>query len=57
MLARLSMPEPDDHNDNVERHVVYETVSTSSSRGSMVTIIVVVVIALALIGWIVMQMR
>lgn len=57
LLAQPSMPEPDDHQDNVERHVVYETVSSSSSRGSMVTIAVVVVIALALIVWVVMQMR
>ena len=51
------MPEPDEPQDNVERHVVYETVSKSSSRGSIATIAFVVVIALALIVWIVMQMR
>ena len=52
------MPEPEDDNaDRVERHVTYETVSSSSTKGSAITIIIVVVIALALIGWIVMHMR
>ncbi|HKR65517.1 MAG TPA: hypothetical protein VJZ00_17440 [Thermoanaerobaculia bacterium] len=52
------MAEPEDNNsDHVERHVVYETVSSSSTKGSAITIIVVIVIALALIAWIVMQMR
>ena len=41
----------------VERHVVVETVSSSSSKGTMVTFIIVAVIALVLIGWIVMQMK
>ena len=53
------MPEPNEneHEDHVERRVVYETVSSSSTRSSAITIIIVVVIALVLIGWIVMQMR
>ncbi|HEX2831730.1 MAG TPA: hypothetical protein VHW00_01875 [Thermoanaerobaculia bacterium] len=50
------MPEPDNE-DNVERRVVYETVSSSSTRSSGVTIAIVVVIAIALVIWIVMQMR
>ena len=51
------MPEPEDREEHVERKVVYETVSSSSTKGSAITIGVVIVIALALIIWIVMQMR
>lgn len=53
------MPEPNEKepDQHVERHVVYETVSSSSTRSSAITIIVVIVIALALIVWVVMQMR
>ncbi|HVG24556.1 MAG TPA: hypothetical protein VND45_10405 [Thermoanaerobaculia bacterium] len=51
------MPEPDDREEHVERKVVYETVSSSSSRGSAITIGIVVLIALALVIWIVVQMR
>jgi hypothetical protein len=49
------MPEPDD--DIVGRKVVYETRSTSSNRGTGVTIGIIVVIALGLIIWLVMQMQ
>lgn len=56
LLRTLNMPEPDNE-DNVERRVVVETVSTSSTRSSGVTIAIVVVIAIALVIWIVMQMR
>jgi hypothetical protein len=56
LLKTLSMPEPDNE-QNVERRVVYETVSSSSTRSSGITIGIVVVIAIALIVWIVMQMR
>lgn len=52
------MPEPDDSNsDRVERHVVVETVASSSSKGTTLTFIIVAIIALVLIGWVVMQMR
>jgi uncharacterized protein HemX len=51
------MPEPEDSEQHVERKVVYETVSSSSTRSSAVTIGIVVVIALALVIWVVMQMR
>ncbi|HEX7831605.1 MAG TPA: hypothetical protein VF787_18260 [Thermoanaerobaculia bacterium] len=51
------MPEPENNDDNVERRVVYETVSSSSTRSSGVTIAIVAVIAIALVIWIVMQMR
>jgi uncharacterized protein HemX len=66
LLANPSMPEPDDEHHverkvddehHVERKVVYETVSSSTSRMSAATIIIIVVIALALIGYIVMKMR
>jgi len=57
LLRTLSMPEPEHNDDNVERRVVYETVSTSSTRSSGVTIAIVVVIAIALVVWIVLQMR
>jgi hypothetical protein len=50
------MPEPDDE-DVVARKVVYETRSASTTRGSGITLAVIVVIALALIIWLVMQMR
>lgn len=52
------MPEPhEDSEHHVERRVVYETVSASSTRSSAITIILVVAIAIALIVWVVMQMR
>ncbi len=56
LLTPLSMPEPDDE-DVVARKVVYETRSASTTRGSGITLAVIVVIALALIIWLVMQMR
>ncbi len=57
LLRTLTMPEPENNDDNVERRVVYETVSSSSTRSSGVTIAIVAVIAIALVIWIVMQMR
>jgi len=51
------MPESDEKDEHVERHVVYETVSSSSTKSNTITIVVVIVIALALIAWVVMQMR
>ncbi len=52
----MSQPSHDDES-HVERKVVYETRSSSSSRMSAGTIVAIVVIALALVGYIVMQMR
>jgi hypothetical protein len=49
-------PEPDSEH-HAERRVVYETVSSTSTRSSAITIGIVVVIAIALIVWIVLQMR
>lgn len=52
------MPEPDDNSEHhVERRVVYETVSASSTRSTGVTIAIIVVVAIALVIWVVMQMR
>ncbi|HEX6097687.1 MAG TPA: hypothetical protein VF432_15270 [Thermoanaerobaculia bacterium] len=51
------MPEPEDNESHVERRVVYETVSSSSTRSSAITMGIIVVIAIALIVWVVMQMR
>ncbi|HEX8616705.1 MAG TPA: hypothetical protein VF911_03870 [Thermoanaerobaculia bacterium] len=47
------MPEPED--DVVGRKVVYETRTTSSNRGTGVTLTIIAVIAIALIAWLVMQ--
>jgi uncharacterized protein HemX len=57
LLTSLRMPEPEDSEHHVERKVVYETVSSSSTRSTGITIAIVVIIALALVVWIVMQMR
>lgn len=55
-LLRLpSMPEPED--EHVERKVVYETVSSSTTRSTGITIGIVLVIAIALIIFVIMQMR
>jgi hypothetical protein len=56
------MPEPIDdpvesNDDVVERRVVHETVSVSSSRQSGVTIAIIAILAIALIVWIVMHMK
>jgi len=50
-------PDSENDADRVERHVTVETVSSSSTKGSAITIIIVVVIALVLIGWVVMHMK
>lgn len=57
LLRTPDMSEPQDHEDHVERKVVYETVSSSSSRSSAITITIVVVIALVLVVWLIMQLR
>ncbi len=43
--------------DRVERKVVYENVSETTSRGSIVTIIIIAVIALGLVIFILMHLR
>lgn len=59
LLTPLSMPEPENNQDEdmVARKVVYETRSASTTRGFGITIGIIVVIALALVVWLVMQMR
>ena len=57
LLTPMSMPEPEDNESHVERKVVYETVSSSSTRSTGVTIAIIAVVAIALIVWVVMQMR
>lgn len=54
LLRLRSMPEPE---ENLERKVVVETVTSSSTRSSALTMGIVIVIAIALIVWIVLQMR
>ncbi|MEA2488274.1 MAG: hypothetical protein QOH21_66 [Acidobacteriota bacterium] len=56
LLLSLIMPEPENE-EHVERKVVYETVSSSSTRMSGITMAVIAVIAIALVVWVIMQMR
>jgi hypothetical protein len=51
------MPEPEESEGHSERRVIVETVSSSSTKNSGITIAIIAVIAIALIVWIVMQMR
>jgi hypothetical protein len=51
------MPEPEDNDSHMERRVVYETVSTNSTKYSGVTIAIIAVVAIALVIWIVTLMR
>lgn len=52
------MPEPEEESEqHSERRVVYETVSSSTTRNSGITIGIIAVIAIALIVWVVLQMR
>lgn len=56
LLPTRSMSQPNDENEShVERKVVYETVSASSTRSSGITIGIIAVIALALIIWLLMR--
>jgi hypothetical protein len=57
LLTPLHMPEPDESEGHSERRVIVETVSSSSTKNTGITIGIIVVIALALIIWVVMQMR
>lgn len=50
------MPEPEESEDHAERRVIVETVSSSSTKNTGITIGIIVVIAIALIVWVVMQM-
>ena len=59
LLLLTSMPEPNDQpDDEVRRKVIYEHVSTSgTSKQNIIVIVVLLVIALGLVGWILMHMH
>ena len=59
LLLLSSMPDPNDQpEDEVSRKVVYEHVSTSgTSKQNIIVIVVLLVIALGLVGWILMHMH
>jgi hypothetical protein len=57
LLTPPDMPEPEETEEHSERRVVYETVSSSTTKNSGITIAIIAVIAIALIIWVVMQMR
>ena len=51
------MPEPDENEDMVSRRVITETVSASSTKGTAITIGIIVAVAIALVVWVILQMR
>lgn len=51
------MPEPDNNEEVSSHRIVTETVHASSTKGTGITIGIIVVVAIALIVWVVMQMR
>jgi hypothetical protein len=51
------MPEPENDEQVSSHRVVTETVHASSTKGTGITIGIIVVVAIALIVWVVMQMR
>lgn len=51
------MPEPDNNEDVSSHRIVTETVHASSTRGTGITIAIIAVVAIALIVWVVMQMK
>jgi hypothetical protein len=55
LLHRLSMAEPEI--DHVERKVVVENVTTTSTRNSAVAWIIIGIVAVALIVYILVHMR
>lgn len=59
MLKLSSMPDPNDRpDDEVRRKVVYEHVSTSgTTKQNVIVIVVLIVLALGLVGWILMHMH
>lgn len=56
LLTPLNMPESEDE-DVVAKRVVYETRSASSTRGTGITMGIIAVVAIALIVWLVLQLR
>ena len=59
LLSLSTMPEPNEQpDDEIRKKVVYEHVSTSgSSKQNLIVIVVLLVIALALVGWILMHLH
>ncbi len=55
LLRSLSMAEPD--NDSVQRKVVVENVTTTSTRNSAVAWIVIGILAVALIAYILVHLK
>ena len=43
--------------DHVEHRVITETVSGSSTKNMGITVVIIAILAIALIAWVVMQMR
>ena len=56
LLKTMGMAEPIETDEHVERRVVYETRSSSSTKASAVTFVVILTVAVALITWVIMQM-
>ena len=57
LLRAHPMAEPENEQHEVSRKVVYETVSSSSTKNSAAAWIIIGIVALALVVFIVMQMR
>jgi hypothetical protein len=58
LLSLLDMPEPTEPDDLVSKKVVYEHVASSgTSRNVFIVIAVILVIALAIVGFIMMRIR
>lgn len=59
MLLLSSMPDPNDQPDEeVRKKVIYEHVTTSgTSKQNVIVIVILVVIALGLVGWILIHMH
>ncbi|PYQ60338.1 MAG: hypothetical protein DMF58_08600 [Acidobacteria bacterium] len=59
LLSLSSMPEPNEKpDDEVRRKVIYEHVSTSgTTRQNIVVIVVLLVLALVLVGYILLHMH
>ena len=59
MLLLSSMPDPNDQPDEeVRKKVIYEHLTTSgTSKQNVIVIVVLIVIALGLVGWILMHLH
>jgi len=58
LLTSSDMPDPNEPDEEVRKKVVYEHVASSgTSRNMIVAIVIIVVIALILVGYIFMHIR